>query len=169
MGSDDRSTLATTKNSTCASISTIDCNQRDALEYLADLVLEHLPAPVVVLDAEERVIWSNAAARLLFDGCPRSTPLAELDPSAAAVPLPGGACKLARFSGDSAARLAQVARAGAEAGSLAHEIKNARSSVSLALRAVARALDEDEQSVLADLVARLQGVERRIRDALGSG
>lgn len=136
--------------------------------FSSELVLEHLPSPVVVLDDAERVIWGNAAARSLFGGCRSATPLAELDASAAAVPLPGSPCKLVRFDGDSAARLAQVARAGAEAGSIAHEIKNATSAVSLALRAVARALDEDEQAVLADLVARLQGVERRVRDALGA-
>lgn len=132
----------------------------------AEQVLEHLPAPVVVLDAEERVVWGNAAARALFAGCARGTPLADLGPSAAAVPLPGTDLKLVRFSDDCAARLAMIARAGAESGSLAHELKNATTAVSLALRAVARALGEDEQAVLADLAARLQGVERRIRDAL---
>lgn len=132
----------------------------------AEELLEHLPGPVVLLDAHERVAWANAAARALFGGCVRGTPLAQLDPAASAVPLPGTDLRAARFACDSGARLALLARAGAESGSLAHEIKNATSAVSLALRAVARALGEDEQAVLADLAARLQGVERRIRDAL---
>jgi len=132
----------------------------------ADVVLEHLPAPVVVLDPLERVLWGNAAARADFGGCARGTPLAQLDASATPIPVPGAALKLALLQNDPAKRLALLALAGSESGSLAHEIKNARSAVSLALRAVARALGEDEQAVLADLVVRLEGVERRIRDAL---
>jgi two-component system sensor histidine kinase HydH len=49
---------------------------------------------------------------------------------------------------------------------LAHEIRNPITSVHVALRAVARALDEDEVSVLADLAARLELLEARLRGAL---
>ena len=43
-----------------------------------------------------------------------------------------------------------------------------RSAVNLALRAVARALGEDEQEVLTDLAQRLAGLEARIRTALSA-
>lgn len=59
--------------------------------------------------------------------------------------------------------MAEVAEQGS---ALAHEIKNPRAAVSLALRAVARALGEEEQAVLGELVERLEGLEHKLRDAL---
>ena len=50
--------------------------------------------------------------------------------------------------------------------SFAHEIKNPVTAVHLALRAAASALGEDEQAVLAELVARLTALERRLRRSL---
>ncbi len=50
---------------------------------------------------------------------------------------------------------------------IAHELKNATSSVHLALRAAAGSLGVNEEEALADLVARLRNVERGVRRALG--
>ncbi len=49
---------------------------------------------------------------------------------------------------------------------LAHEIKNPKTAVHLALCAVASRLGEDEKAVLEDLVARLDRLELRLRRAL---
>ena len=63
--------------------------------------------------------------------------------------------------------LRSLEQLGSSASSLAHEIKNPISAVHLALRAVASALGEDEQSVLRDLVGRMRNVELGIRRVIG--
>jgi len=58
------------------------------------------------------------------------------------------------------------AQIGESASLLAHEIKNPITSVNLALRAVAKHLGEDEQVVLAELVERMQRLEKLMRRTL---
>jgi nitrogen-specific signal transduction histidine kinase len=133
----------------------------------AELVLEHLERPILLLDEGERVLWSNQAARQIF-GAAEGRPLKSLDPSATSTALPEGGLRVARFPPDAVERVAALTRAAAEASVLRHDLKNLQSSVSLAVRAVGRALGEDETAVLAELVARLEAVEQRIRRALAS-
>jgi PAS domain S-box-containing protein len=64
------------------------------------------------------------------------------------------------------AMLRALATIGESAAVLAHEIKNPITAVNLALRAVATHLGEDEQSVLADLVSRMQRLELLVRRTL---
>lgn len=59
-----------------------------------------------------------------------------------------------------------LASIGESASILAHEIKNPITAVNLALKAVAERLGEDHQEVLADLVQRLQKLERTMRRTL---
>ena len=62
--------------------------------------------------------------------------------------------------------LRSLATIGESASILAHEIKNPITAVNVALKAVAERLGEDHQEVLADLVGRLQKVERTMRRTL---
>ncbi len=62
--------------------------------------------------------------------------------------------------------LRALATIGESASILAHEIKNPITAVNLALKAVAERLGEDHQEVLADLVQRLQKLERTMRRTL---
>ncbi|MEO6711582.1 MAG: PAS domain S-box protein, partial [Planctomycetota bacterium] len=62
--------------------------------------------------------------------------------------------------------LRALATLGESAAMLAHEIKNPITAVNLALRAVAHALGEDQQAVLADLVGRMQHLEGLMRRTL---
>ncbi|HTF89540.1 MAG TPA: PAS domain S-box protein [Planctomycetota bacterium] len=64
------------------------------------------------------------------------------------------------------AMLRALATLGESAAMLAHEIKNPITAVNLALRAVAHALGEDQQAVLADLVGRMQHLEGLMRRTL---
>ncbi len=64
------------------------------------------------------------------------------------------------------AMLRALAAIGESASILAHEIKNPITAVNLALKAVAERLGEDQQEVLADLVQRLQKLERTMRRTL---
>lgn len=62
--------------------------------------------------------------------------------------------------------LRALATIGESASILAHEIKNPITAVNLALKAVAEALGEDHKAVLADLVQRLEKMERVMRRTL---
>lgn len=62
--------------------------------------------------------------------------------------------------------LRALASVGESASVLAHEIKNPITAVNAALRAVAKQLGEDERTVLAELVERMQKLERLIRRTL---
>jgi PAS domain S-box-containing protein len=62
--------------------------------------------------------------------------------------------------------LRALATIGESASILAHEIKNPITAINVALKAVAQSLGEDHQAVLADLVGRLQRVERTMRRTL---
>ena len=64
------------------------------------------------------------------------------------------------------AMLRGLAAIGESASLLAHEIKNPITAVNAALRAVARELGEDDREVLADLVGRMQGLEKLMRRTL---
>ncbi len=64
------------------------------------------------------------------------------------------------------AMLRALAQIGESAAVLAHEIKNPITAVNVALRAVAEKLGEDEHAILADLVARMQRLERMMRGTL---
>lgn len=59
-----------------------------------------------------------------------------------------------------------LSQLGAGASMLAHEIKNPLAAVNLALRAVARALDQEENAVLEDLASRLENLEQLLRHTL---
>ncbi len=135
---------------------------------LCELALERLPIPVLLLDSEDCVVLANAAARAAFGDPAVGTPLMETAPSLSSEELPGGAGRVAFQLDASAEKLASLSQAAETSNTIAHEVMNAHASVSLALRAVARALGEDEVAVLEDLAERLSGVERLIRTALSS-
>lgn len=132
----------------------------------AELALEHLPVPVVLLDASRLVVRLNAAARAAFGDLPAGTALDVLGSGLEVVPIADSGLSIACLLSADLARIAALGKAAGESGSLAHDIKNVGTAVSLSLRAVAHALEEDEQAVLTDLHDRLQGIERRIRCAL---
>ena len=62
--------------------------------------------------------------------------------------------------------LKSLARIGESAAILSHEIKNPITGLSIALRALARQMSEEEQSLVQELVARLQRIEAMIRRTL---
>jgi signal transduction histidine kinase len=62
--------------------------------------------------------------------------------------------------------LRALATFGESASILAHEIEHPITAINVALEAVAQSLGEDHQAVLADLVGRLQRVERTLRRTL---
>ena len=64
------------------------------------------------------------------------------------------------------AMLRALATIGESAAVLAHEIKNPITSINLALRAVADKLGEDEQSILQELVSRMERLEQVMRRTL---
>jgi hypothetical protein len=128
-------------------------------------VLEQLGVRIAVLDAEDRVVWCNATARSAWGDPAPGTAFGSLDREVRPVPLAGTDVKVA-WEVDAAAREAALRRVAAESATLAHDVKNAHTSINLALRAVARALGEDEVLVLEDLAQRLRGIESRIRGAL---
>ncbi|MAF67533.1 MAG: hypothetical protein CMJ84_17990 [Planctomycetes bacterium] len=132
----------------------------------AALAFEQMPVPALLLDMEDRLLRANAAARLIHADPPAGACLAELAPELESRTLEGGAWRLAVALEADERRLANLASACADSGKLAHEIRNAQTAVHLALRAVAKALGEDEQTVLEELAERLEDVERRLREAL---
>lgn len=75
--------------------------------------------------------------------------------------------ELKRAQRTETAMLRALAAIGESAAMLAHEIKNPITAVNMALRAVARQLGEDQQSVLKDLVQRMERLERVMRRTLG--
>jgi hypothetical protein len=133
---------------------------------LADLVLEHLPVALAVVDAEDRVRFANAAGRIAFGDPPVGTALTGVLVELDVRRLPGSDVRLVCLLEGDATRLAELLNAAGESSSLAHDVQNSSTAISLALRAVARALQEDEKAVLADMHARLSTIEGRIRHAL---
>ena len=129
-------------------------------------MFEHLPVALALVDASGRLVRANAAGRAAFGDPAAGTPLEELAVDLDVRELPNTELRLACLLRADAARLAALTEAAGSSGSLAHDIKNAGTAVSLSLRAVASALGEDEQEVLTDLHDRLSGIEQRIRTAL---
>ncbi|MDP6763499.1 MAG: hypothetical protein QF903_15465 [Planctomycetota bacterium] len=132
------------------------------------LVLEPLPLPVMVLDGQDRLLFANAAARAAHGDPPSGASLAECAPGLRSSALDGTPWRLAVGPAANERRLAELASAAADSGKLAHEIRNAHTAVHLALRAVGKALGEDERAVIGELAERLEEVERRVREAVGT-
>ena len=141
------------------------------------LLMAQLPVGLALCDPGGEVRWTNPAARdLLGDRARwvrgpgaggRFEPGPRRPCAVRAGELEGGGGTLVvLWEAEGDPLRDRVAALADESGSLAHEIKNPVTAVHLALRAVGRALGEDEVEVLEDLVTRLRGVEQRVRDLL---